>query len=412
MSEKKQDDRRLRAAKQGKELMALYYMEAKNAAHQGKQVAWITSGGPVEPLIALDVIPVYPENHGAMVGAVKNGPEVCEVAEAQGYAPDLCSYARIDIGQIEKPEGSPIYGLPRPDFLVCSNNICGTVTKWYEVLARKLDVPLWLHDAPYLHVDDAEAEQRAVAYSTAQFKEYFGWLEQVTGRKLQQDRLFETLELAVRGVELWGQCLDRNRHRPAPMTCFDAFILIAPIVTLRGTQEVVDFYETLDAELLERCENNISPVPGERIRLLWDNIPVWFAMRHLSGFLAERNANLVCDTYTTAWADADIVADRDRDRLLEGLARAYTTIYLNKGLAPKAEQVIKLMEHYGCDGAILHSNRSCKPYSFGQLDILRRVRETTGKPVMMLDADMTDSRVYVPAQVETRLGAFLESFPG
>ena len=405
--ETNKNDNRLRASKKGKELMAMYYMEAKNAAHQGKQVAWITSGGPVEPLIALDVIPVYPENHGAMVGAVKNGPELCEVAEAQGYAPDLCSYARIDIGQIDKPEGSPIFGLPRPDFIVCSNNICGTVTKWYEVLARKLDVPLWLHDAPYLHVDDAAAEQRAVAYSTAQFREYFGWLQQVTGKKLEDDRLRETVELAAKGVELWGRCLGRNKHRPAPMSCFDAFILIAPIVTLRGTQQVVDFYEMLDAELVDRCEKNIGPVPDEKLRLLWDNIPVWFAMRHLSGFLAEHGANLVCDTYTTAWSAVDL----DKDATLESLAAAYTTVYLNKGLKPKAQQIMKLMAEYECDGAILHSNRSCKPYSFGQLDILRHVRETTGKPVMMLDADMTDSRVYVPAQVETRLGAFLESFP-
>ena len=49
----------------------LYRCENRRA--DGKKVAWITSGGPVEPLIAMDVIPVYPENHGAMVGGEQDG---------------------------------------------------------------------------------------------------------------------------------------------------------------------------------------------------------------------------------------------------------------------------------------------------------------------------------------------------
>ena len=56
-----------------KEIMTAYYIDAKTAEQTGKKVAWITSGGPVEPLIAMDVIPVYPENHGAMIGASKMG---------------------------------------------------------------------------------------------------------------------------------------------------------------------------------------------------------------------------------------------------------------------------------------------------------------------------------------------------
>ena len=56
-----------------KQIMTEYYIEAKQAKQNGKLVAWITSGGPVEPLIAFDVIPVYPENHGAMIGATKMG---------------------------------------------------------------------------------------------------------------------------------------------------------------------------------------------------------------------------------------------------------------------------------------------------------------------------------------------------
>ena len=113
-----------------RDIMAVYYMEAKTAKLSRRQVAWITSGGPVEPLIAMDVIPVYPENHGAMIGASKMGGDLCEKSEEMGYSRDLCSYARSDIS-CATVNGGPIGGLPKPDMLICCNNICGTVLKWY-----------------------------------------------------------------------------------------------------------------------------------------------------------------------------------------------------------------------------------------------------------------------------------------
>ena len=45
--------RKIKCVKQMKEIMTQYYIEAKTAAQTGKKVAWITSGGPVEPLIAM-----------------------------------------------------------------------------------------------------------------------------------------------------------------------------------------------------------------------------------------------------------------------------------------------------------------------------------------------------------------------
>jgi benzoyl-CoA reductase/2-hydroxyglutaryl-CoA dehydratase subunit BcrC/BadD/HgdB len=56
----------------------------------------------------------------------------------------------------------------------------------------------------------------------------------------------------------------------------------------------------------------------------------------------------------------------------------------------------------------MHSNRSCKPYSFGQMDIMRIVREKTNIPVLMIEADMVDPRSFSQSQVETRIDAFME----
>ena len=396
------EKRKIKAVKRMKEIMTAYYIDAKTSEQTGKKVAWITSGGPVEPLIAMDVIPVYPENHGAMIGASKMGVDLCEKAETMGYSSDLCSYARSDIS-CATVNGGPIGGLPRPDMLVCCNNICGTVLKWYEVQARFFKVPLFILDTPFCHTEFTEEARR---YVQEQINEYIAFLEEACGKKLDFDRMQEVGRLSVEGQRLWQAVLDTAINRPAPLSAFDAFFHLALIVTLRGTQQAVDYYRLLLAEMRERVASGIGAVPNERYRLLWDNIPVWFRTKWLSEKFASHEACLVADTYTSAWCGS--LKYVDENNFLGTMAECYTRIYLNIGVDEMARQVIEMVDKYKADGLVMHSNRSCKPYSLGQYDIQRIVGEQKGIPTLMIEADMVDERSFSEGQIETRIEAFIE----
>jgi bcr-type benzoyl-CoA reductase subunit B len=385
-----------------KDYMMVYYSQAKSAKLTGRKVAWITSGGPVEPLIAMDVIPVYPENHGAMIGASKMGGSLCEVAEAMGYSADLCSYARSDIG-CATVNGGPIGGLPKPDMLVCCNNICGTVLKWYEIQARYFNVPLFILDTPFCHTEYTEEMAR---YVRAQFDEYFIFLEKACGKKFDFEKLNHVGHLSHQGQLLWQAVLDTAMHKPSPMSAFDAFYHLALIVTLRGTKEVIDYYTWLLAYMKDRIARGIGAVPNEKYRLLWDNIPIWHRTRWLSEKFAAHNACLVADTYTTAWCGA--LRYIDENNFIDSAAEAYAHIYLNIGVDQMAKMIIEMIDKYDVDGFVLHSNRSCKPYSFGQLDIQKIVERERGIPCLMLEADMTDERTFSESQISTRIDAYME----
>jgi benzoyl-CoA reductase/2-hydroxyglutaryl-CoA dehydratase subunit BcrC/BadD/HgdB len=392
---------RLQASQKMKELMTRYYMRAKIAEGSDQKIAWITSGGPVEFLIAADIIPVYPENHGAMLAASRISVELCEVAEGLGYSRDLCSYARGDIGSAVTKK-SPIGGLPRPDFLLACNNICGTVLKWYQALSRFFGAPLFFLDTPFVH---HELVPDSLLYVRRQFDELIDFLEMQTQKKFDQDRLAEVIRYSGESAILWKEVLDQCTNRPSPMSCFDAFINMAPIVTLRGTKEVVDFYREMKAELKERITQGISAVPGEKFRLLWDNIPIWYKMRELSELFASYGACLVADTYTNAW----VFEGLDTGDPLDGLARAYTAAYLNISIDLMVDRILDLLTRFSVDGIVIHSNRSCKPYSLGQYDIKRLIYEETGILSLILEADMTDARASSDAQIKTRVEAFMET---
>ncbi len=349
----------------------------------------------------MDVIPIYPENHGAMCGVTRMGVELSEVAEEMGYSRDLCSYARTDIGSAVTGK-SPIMGLPKPDFLLCCNNICGTVTKWYEVLARLFDVPLVFIDTPFIH---DELGENNVEYVKRQIVSAIKQMESILDRKFDMDRFAEVAELSGRASSLWGEVLGMCKNIPAPLSAFDGFILMAPIVTLRGEQEVIDFYEVLKQELEERVSDSVAAVPGERYRLLWDNLPIWFKMRDLSEKCVDHKACIVASTYLNAWATTEL----DATDPIDGIARAYVSAFVNKSIRHRAEMMREIVEQYSVDGIIFHSNRSCRPYSLGQYDIKEMLTEWTGVPGILIEADMNDERAYAEGPVFNRLEAFIET---
>ncbi len=385
--------KKLKVTEKMRQLMGGYYMMGR----QAEVVSWVTSGAPVEILYAANVYPAYPENHGALVGAAKQSPYYAEFAERMGFSQDLCSYARCDIGCVIAGT-SPIGGLPKPTFLLACNNICNTVVKWYEVLSRIFKVPLFLLDVPFVR---KELKESYVTYVEEQLYELISFVEKVAGRDISDSELRKTMQRSLEAVKLYSDVLRMARNKPSPLTCFDAFINMAPIVCLRGTEYPIEFYREMKDELRERVKQGIAAVDGESVRLLWDNIAIWYSLRWLAEFFAERGACLVADTYTNAWTG--FLAE-DKSDIVRSLAETYTMIYLNIGLERMAEIINELVDFYDVDGVVIHSNRSCKPYSFGQYELQRMI----DVPSVVIEADMTDYRAFSEAQIATRLEAFLE----
>jgi len=393
----------LAAYKKMKELMTLYYMEAKTT--QEKPIAWLTSGAPVEFIYAMDVLPVYPENYAAMCAATHQSVELMEAAEAAGFSQDLCAYARTDFGQ-DLTQGGPAGGLPAPDFLVCSTNICKTVIKWYEVVARKYDVPLFIVDTPFLHDGLTEA---LIDYTVSQFKDLEAFLADFLKRPFDRDRLLEVIQLSREASGYWKQMLYLCKNIPSPINSLDTFIHLGPIVTLRGTRECVDYYKLLYKQVAERAKEGIGSIPGEKYRLLWDNLPIWFKMRQLDEFFEKQRCTLVATTYANSWGGITDYGDVDFSDPYRALAMTYLNVYINFGFEDRIKYLAQLIEEFSLTGFIMHSNRSCKPYSVGMYRLQDEVSKLTGKPGVVIEADQNDPRVYSDAQVETRLEAFIES---
>jgi bcr-type benzoyl-CoA reductase subunit B len=388
-----------------KELMSRHYLEGRYA-NGARKVAWVTSGAPIEILKALGFYILYPENHAALCGARRKVVDIATEAENAGFSRDICSYARTDIGAALSSK-TPVGKLPRPDVLLACTNICQTVLYWYRVLADYFRVPLILVDTPFLY---REATKNDVAYVKRQLEEMIPVAEQIAGRRLSFKKLKKVVHLSKEASFLWLEVLERGKHRPSPLTAFDGFIHMAPIVDLRGEAVAVEYYRLLLKEIDHRIEKGVSAVKNEKKRLIWDNLPIWFKLRELAHTFARHGANIVTATYTYAWGE--LAPMMDETRPLESAARTYLHPILNRGTGHKLRAMRKMVEDFSADGVVLHSDRSCKPYSLGQIDQRDYFVNQYGIPALLLEADHNDPRSYSDEQAESRIAAFLEILEG
>jgi benzoyl-CoA reductase/2-hydroxyglutaryl-CoA dehydratase subunit BcrC/BadD/HgdB len=234
-------------------------------------------------------------------------------------------------------------------------------------------------------------------------EELVGIAEGITDRPLDRQRLRESIHLSQEASDLWTKVLQTGFHRPSPMTVFDQFIAMAPIVSQRGTQVAARFYRTLLEELEHRVDEGTGAVDGERFRLFWDNLPIWPELRRLSLFLSERGASLVASLYTWSWAGLAVTQEDP----FTDWAEQY--LYMaNLHLERRIQQYVEFAGRYHLDGFLYHSNRSCKMVSQDIPELRRAVTDQTGIPGVILEADHNDPRLYSAENLESQIQSFLE----
>ena len=388
-----------------KEVMGKYFVELCGASRQGRKVAWCTSVGPAELLRALGFDVYFPENHGAMLGATRMATDLIPLANARGFSPDICSYLTSDIGSYLKGE-SPLQkmklpGPPKADVLVYNTNQCRDVKDWFQFYAREWNIPcVGIHTPRAI----GEVSESIIDDVARQTEALVAPLEQAAGVRLDIDRLGEVLVLSKRCTELWKAVLDTAASSPSPLTFFDATIQMGPAVVLRGTQDAVDYYEALLAELKARVADGVAAIQGERFRVYWEGMPIWGRLKALSEqFLALRTC-VVASTYCNSW----VFDDLDASDPFAGMARAYSSIFICRSDEYKERYIEQMVGKFGVDGILYHDAKTCPNNSNNRYEMPRRLQERLKKPYVVVHGDLNDLRLCSDEQTRTNIEAFVE----
>jgi len=382
------------------------YMEDAFHAHDnGKLIGYTTAISPVEIFVAHDIVPIYPENHAVANLTAKKGVELCSVVEGMGYTNHLCAYARSDLGY-RKTGVTVTRGIPDADLFLACNAQCFTLTKWFQVLARQGGQPVFVFDTPE-HVMNKKAREEIVKYCVLQLKELIAFLEEKTKKKFDYDRLKEVMKYSAASSILYKEFLDMAQYKPSPISIFDALIGMAIAVYRRGTQECVDYYQTLVNEIQAKVDQGIGVLPKdqEKYRLYWENLPVWFKFSDHAKMLGSYGGVILTSLYVHAWS---FEFDLSKDPLVT-LAENYVNRFSNSTIEDRADMATDLFKKYSMNGMIMFMNRSCKAVSFAVPTLKDILTKRTGIPALVFESDMGDQRFYAESQVRTRIEAYFET---
>ncbi len=374
------------------------YASAIEAKKQGKPVAWMASNFPIEIPETLGIATVFPENQAAAIAARGAGERMCSVAEADGYSNDICAYARVSMAYAKLKE-CPEQEVAMPDVLLCCNNICNCMIKWYENLSIELGIPMILIDIPFNTND--EQSQALLDYVTAQFWEAVHRLEDMFGVKWTEEKFQEVAACSRRSSQLWLEATEEGRHTPSPFNGYDLLNHMAVMVTARGKEEAGDAMQTLLNEYKQNVAEGKSTFRAEeKYRIMTEGIACWPYLRVTSKGLKDRGINMV----TTIYADGFGFKYNNFEEMIKAYCNVCNCINLEKS----RDRRVKLAKQANIEGLLVHTNRSCKLWSGFMPEMSRQIGKECNIPVVSFDGDQADPRNFSEAQYDTRVQGLME----
>jgi benzoyl-CoA reductase/2-hydroxyglutaryl-CoA dehydratase subunit BcrC/BadD/HgdB len=403
------------------------YKSAHEAKAEGKKVAYFMVASQYDEIVrAMDVVPLPTENYAGLCAAKRDMDRFLLKAEADGYSQVLCSYARIGLGfdSLRKelgsiPEGAPDGGMPVPDMMLGSSAVCDPRFKWYQAAGRYLQVPTYSIDvvAPPVYADLNAVRDHYIKYQKEQMQGLIAFLEAQTGRKMDKERLWETIRLSDKAWQLWYE-IDRLRVAiPSPMPTQDHFSIMVAGHYYSGTQVAVDFYQGLYDEVKYKVENSIGVIPDEKYRILYGGgLPPWHTL-WIFNYFESFGAVFVIENVYRGYDPVEVPSHvQDPVEYLAWRAYLRFTQRHEKARAnsgnPIVERLLGMIKDYKIDGVVFHACRSCRATTVGQVHLKNILGQYTDIPMMQLASDMVDLRDYSEAQWKAQIGAFIEALAG
>ena len=400
-----------------KEMIGDHFKKLSEVKETKKKVVYTFVPGNLNELIrSFDMLPVHPEINALQSGMRKKSGGYVQEAEKHGHSEDVCTYVKCDVGMIKKGNIGPTgEKLPDPDLLLLSYTGCFTFMKWFEVLKEEYKCPIVMLQVPYQ--GDGEVTDSMKKYVARQLEEkVVPILEEISGNKLDQDKLRELLASSARAEEDLVAVWESAKNRPSPIDAyFGGVYYVGPIFSaFRGMQGCEDYYRTLRCEIDYRVEHKMGPITPEgelkeeKYRLVVEGPPNWTSFREFWKMFYDEGAVVVSSSYSKVGGLYDMGFRHDPDNPMMSLAEYCLGCYTNLNLPARIDYLENCMNEFQADGFLVNSIKSCNSFSAGQLLILREIEKRTGKAAGFIESDLVDPRYFGAANIKNRLESYFQ----
>lgn len=370
------------------------YSSILRAFDEGTKTVYVSGYAfPTELLWAFDVIPFdFEIACNSLPAAVSgNGSSMMIYSENEGYSRDICSFDRLIIACMLQGM------LPKGALYLTSSYYCHTKAKANEIVANYEGKESVLFDVPN------ETSASSIKYVTHQLKEIVSRLESITGKKLDMDRLKESIRCSNRARSSLQEVNDLMKVKPHPYDVVKICLLALGGALFWGSPVREEIHQLLIREIGERIKNETA-LP-ESYRVLW--FP-WVPVQSTIIFrtLKDKQVSVPIAEVARVWW-----SELDESNPFEALAlKALQNLHIGRA-EKRVKALVGLAEEYDVDGAIHFSTPACY-HENASFSLISEAMKEKGLPLLHLEGDMTDERNYSPEQTMNKLASFIEILKG
>ena len=306
-----------------------------------------------------------------------------DCAQNEGIAPTLCSYHKTFVGAIDSG------AVPVPRYAVTTSLSCDGNLNTFRYLEKKKGVPFTFLDVPY------RDDEASVEYLAGQLKEFAAALEARFGRRFDEEKLKEILEIENETRKELVRFFELQSEYYYPDELISQLYLMMGMHLLIGTREFLDLIRFMVQDIQTRPR-------FEGKKILWIHL-LPFYQESLRQYF---NTN---ETYQIIASDIvlDSVEELDPGKPFHSLAKKIICNLYNGSYRNRAQIVSGLADRLHPDAVIQFCHWGCKQSSGSSILLKERIQEK-GIPMLILDGDGIDKRNSHDGQIKTRLEAFLE----
>ena len=376
-----------------------YLQNIRHAHDNGKKLVFHTTNIPNEILYAFgdDIVPVHLQVSLGISSISGVQQTALRAPLSMGMTSEMCSLCRIPLGFFS--EGI----FPPPDAFIGNLAICDYIVKNADLVHSMYGCPVYNIEKPYIY------SKQSIAYLVKQLEGLVGFLEEVTGKKLDYDRLEETIQYARQVEELHRGINELRKVRPTPLNSRKGPEMQLTDFYFCGTPMAVEYYQSTYNECANKVELGQGAIPNEKYRLLSPYyFPTygWDLVDHLEKRWGAIN---VMELFFTPWSDLDMKPSSP----LEALAKKYYEHPINKfqnaPLNELIDEIIREAKDYSADAVLWWAHRSCSHMLGAMWSMDKAIKEEIGIPILRVDEDYADPSVEPMSRMTEKIDIFLEN---
>lgn len=295
---------------------------------------------------------------------------------------------------------------PKPDLLVTTGLLCETSPKTVDLFHELYDIPVWYVDACQDRTcgEYPEPSKRVASSAAKSLKRLAERIQEVVGFEITNDMLLEVQDAKgklnkafgrIRGLIGSSAPLPLNPAHENIWMCLNVLAL-----SIDGITEATEAVDTLYEELQERVAKGLGVVEKEAPRVL-ATLPMGQTDPRLEYLACEVGIAIVATDRNLEVSTKETSED---PYMKFGIAMQLGAMHMPPGM--RIPLIIEGCKKLNIDGVLDRFHVGCRAVAGDALVIESAIKKELGIPVLVLEWENFDPRVYNREEYKRRLEVF------